>query len=213
MLIFFSRQEPTAKNKLAVRKPTVGDGSSNEKQRIDAPINFNNPTSSQQTYRNKDKKFNDDGEEILQQGSGYWGLNSSAIQSSDKVNSISGDMRASLASTSSIRFRNNLAAGVEEFRKELEEFEMMERQLEGLAFDEVDEQGTGLSAHNIRGPLLRFNLAKLYIADSECVSLDASARLDKSSTINIAQEKDSSYLNSTQVFRNTNIRGIVYVYV
>lgn len=165
--LIFSRQEPTGKNKLPSRKPAVGDGSYTEKPRIDAPITFNSPSSNQQTYRNKDKKFNEDGEEILQQGSGYWGSNPTGLlQSNDTINKDSntytntntkGDtLRSSLASTSSIRFRNNLAAGVEDFRKELEEFEMIERQLEGLAFDEDDEQV------NIRGILLAFHIIIWY---------------------------------------------------
>ncbi len=103
----------------------------------------------------------------MQQGSGYWGLDTSTLPSNEnlhnnnKKNNINNvrensystardDVRSSLASTSSIRFRNNLAAGVEDFRKELEEFEMIERQLEGLAFDD-DEEVAGYSTRSIRG--------------------------------------------------------------
>jgi len=105
----------------------------------------------------------------LQQGSGYWGLDTSTLPYNENLhnntkknnnnnvreNSYStaarDDVRSSLASTSSIRFRNNLAAEVEDFRKELEEFEMIERQLECLAFDDDDEEVVGHSTRSIRG--------------------------------------------------------------
>lgn len=101
---------------------------------------------SQNNYRNQEKKFNEDGEEILPGKSANWDFN----QKHGKMGTSSGnsarnslvddarDMRSSLASTSSVRLNNNIAAGVEVFRKELEEFEMIERQLENLSLPDTD---------------------------------------------------------------------------
>jgi len=91
-------------------------------------------------YRNSGKKFDDEGEEILLRGSGYWGLDSSIIKDIPvDVGKIAPEIsnRASLSSSSSIRVNQNIAMGVANFHKELEEFELIERELENLTFNDA----------------------------------------------------------------------------
>mmetsp|Transcript_11754 Transcript_11754/g.16122 ORF Transcript_11754/g.16122 Transcript_11754/m.16122 type:complete len:1046 (+) Transcript_11754:30-3167(+) len=96
-------------------------------------------------YRNAGKKFDDEGEEILLRGSGYWGLNSSIIKEipvEDVKAAPEVNNRASLSSSSSIRVNHNIAMGVANFHKELEEFEQIERELERLTFNDATLTGS-----------------------------------------------------------------------